>query len=150
MPETNYLKLSEQLCFPLYATSRMITRLYQPLLESIGLTYPQYLAMLVLWEEDKLTIGKMGKRLYLNTNTLTPMLKKMQTKGLIEKQRSIDDERTVHIQLTAMGKEMKTKASCIPMNLLDNISMSAEDLVLMREMMWKLLNSFEADPVEKA
>lgn len=148
MPEINFLKLSEQLCFPLYATSRMITRLYQPLLESLDITYPQYLVMLVLWEENELSVGKLGERLYLNTNTLTPMLKKMQGKGLLTKQRSTDDERTVFISLTTKGRQMKNDASCIPVDVVNNISMPVDELTSIREQMWNLLKSFDKNKIK--
>ncbi|MBL6447767.1 MarR family transcriptional regulator [Fulvivirga sp. 29W222] len=143
MKEKSHLLLKEQLCFPIYATSRMVTRLYQPWLDKLGLTYPQYLVMLVLWEEQRLTVSQLGKRLYLNTNTLTPLLKKLRDKGMVAKERSKDDERTVHIELTEKGQELKAQAEDIPANLLEAIDMPVEELRQMREWMWKLLGKFD-------
>ena len=91
----------------MYASSRMITRLYKPLLEKFDLTYPQYLVLMVLWHEEKLSISELGQKLYLGTNTLTPLIKKMNEKKLIRKKRSREDERTVYVQLTEKGKKIE-------------------------------------------
>lgn len=143
MKEKSHLLLKEQLCFPIYATSRMVTRLYQPWLDKLGLTYPQYLVMLVLWEEQKLTVSQLCKRLYLNTNTVTPLLKKLSDKGLVAKERSTEDERTVHIELTQKGDKLKAPAEEIPANLVEAIDMPLEELKQMRELMWKFLSKFD-------
>ena len=143
MKEKSHLLLKEQLCFPIYATSRMVTRLYQPWLDKLGLTYPQYLVMLVLWEEQKLTVSQLCKRLYLNTNTVTPLLKKLRDKGLVAKERSTEDERTVHIELTQKGDKLKSQAEEIPTNLVEAIDMPLEELKQMRELMWKFLSKFD-------
>lgn len=142
MSDSSYLSLNQQLCFPVYASSRMITRLYQPLLQKLNLTYPQYLVMLVLWEEERLSVSSLCKKLYLNTNTVTPLLNKMKEKGLITKNRSSVDERTVMIASTKMGKELKVNAECIPLDLVKNLDLSVEELVQMRTLMWKFLQSF--------
>lgn len=141
--KSDLLHLQEQLCFPIYATSRMITRLYQPHLDAIDLTYPQYLTMLVLWEKDNLKIGDLGDRIYLKTNTLTPLLKKLEAKKMILRKRSKEDERSVIISLTHKGKKLKDKASEIPLRLLESIDMSKEELIQMRTSMWKMLGKFE-------
>ena len=120
------LKLENQLCFPVYAASRLITRAYQPLLEPLGITYPQYLVLMVLWETDGLTVNEIGHKLILNTNTVTPLLKRMETQGLIERHRDTTDERRVMIALTQAGQELKATAAHIPQALVD--SMHAEDL----------------------
>ncbi|UII29701.1 MarR family transcriptional regulator [Fulvivirga ulvae] len=143
MKEKSHLLLKEQLCFPIYATSRMVTRLYQPWLDKLGLTYPQYLVMLVLWEEQKLTVSQLCKRLYLNTNTVTPLLKKLRDKGLVAKERSTEDERTVYIELTQKGDELQALAEEIPANLVEAIDMPLEELKQMRELMWKFLSKFD-------
>jgi len=114
------LKLDNQLCFPLYATSRLITKIYQPLLKELDLTYPQYLIMLVLWEEDSLTVTAIGKRVILETNTITPLLKRLESKGLITREKNIEDERSIIVSLTEFGKEMENKACLIPIKLLEN------------------------------
>jgi MarR family transcriptional regulator, organic hydroperoxide resistance regulator len=108
------LLLDNQLCFALYSTSLAMTKLYKPLLEDLGLTYPQYLAMLVLWEADGITVSSLGERLYLDSGTLTPLLKRMESAGLVARIRSIDDERRVHISLTAAGRRLKARASKVP------------------------------------
>jgi DNA-binding MarR family transcriptional regulator len=108
------LKLDNQLCFALYSTSLAMTKLYKPLLDELGLTYPQYLAMLVLWEQDGLMVSEIGERLYLDSGTLTPLLKRLEAAGLIARLRAIEDERRVHITLTAAGRKLKAKAAKIP------------------------------------
>jgi DNA-binding MarR family transcriptional regulator len=138
--ETSKLFLPDQVCFPMYASSRMITRLYQPLLEEFDLTYPQYLVMLVLWQEKKLSVSELCQRLYLKTNTLTPLLKKMKVKQLIKKQRSKEDERTVHIVLTDKGKALEEAAKNVPAQLIASLNMSDKDIEQMRSLMWKFLD----------
>jgi DNA-binding MarR family transcriptional regulator len=108
------LYLENQLCFPLYAASRLTTKLYAPYLEELGLTYPQYLVMLTLWEEDAQSVRAIGRRLYLESNTLTPLLKRLQQKGLIDRTRSTKDERTVVISLTTAGAELRERARQVP------------------------------------
>src|SRR6478752_10857698 len=108
------LQLDNQLCFALYSTSLAMTKLYKPMLEELGLTYPQYLAMLVLWEQDGLTVSELGERLYLDSGTLTPLLKRLETAGLVSRIRAVQDERRVHITLTAAGRKLKAKAAKIP------------------------------------
>jgi len=123
------LQLDNQLCFALYSTSLAMTKLYKPLLEELGLTYPQYLAMLVLWEQDGLTVSELGERLYLDSGTLTPLLKRMETAGLVSRIRAVEDERRVHITLTAAGRKLKTKAAKIPGCILSATQCSIPELV---------------------
>ncbi len=108
------LMLDNQLCFALYSTSLAMTKLYKPLLDALGLTYPQYLVMLVLWERDGLTVSALGERLYLDSGTLTPLLKRMEAAGWLVRQRSSDDERRVEVRLTEAGRGLKTQAASIP------------------------------------
>ena len=108
------LLLDNQLCFALYSTSLAMTKLYKPLLDELGLTYPQYLAMLVLWERDGLMVSELGERLYLDSGTLTPLLKRLEASGLIARIRDVQDERRVHITLTAAGRKLKAKAQKVP------------------------------------
>jgi DNA-binding MarR family transcriptional regulator len=110
-------RLDDQLCFALYAASRALTRAYAPLLEPLGLTYPQYLVMLVLWEEDGITMRRLGERLELDSGTLTPLLKRLEKLRLVRRRRSEEDERIVHVNLTASGRELRTKAKGIPVAL---------------------------------
>src|SRR5512133_2652142 len=103
MMEYEQLKLSNQICFPLYAASRLITREYQPYLDKMEITYPQYLVLLVLWETDGIPVNEIAQKLILNTNTITPLLKRMETQGLITRKRSENDERKVIVCLTGKG-----------------------------------------------
>jgi MarR family transcriptional regulator, organic hydroperoxide resistance regulator len=109
--------LDEQLCFALYSASRAVTRAYAPLLEPLGLTYPQYLVLLVLWERDGVPIKQLGERLALDSGTLTPLLKRLAAQGLVERRRGEDDERVVRIHLTAAGRALRSKARKVPMEL---------------------------------
>jgi DNA-binding MarR family transcriptional regulator len=123
------LLLDNQLCFALYSTSLAMTKLYKPLLDELGLTYPQYLAMLVLWEQDGLTVSELGERLYLDSGTLTPLLKRLEAAGLIARLRAVEDERRVHITLTAAGRRLKSRAAKIPGCILDASQCSLTELV---------------------
>lgn len=116
------LKLENQICFPVYAASRLITRLYQPMLEELELTYPQYLVMLLLWEKDHRNVSDLSKCLYLESNTLTPLLKRMEQAGFIQRSRSSEDERVVLISLTKTGAALKEKASKVPEAVLNKFS----------------------------
>lgn len=109
--------LKDHVCFKLYALSRQLTTMYRPLLAELGLTYPQYLVMLVLWEEKLLSVKALGERLYLDSGTLTPLLKRLQQKELLTRKRDPADERSVLIELTDAGKKMQQKARCIPEEL---------------------------------
>lgn len=110
----DWLVLDHQLCFALYSASLAMTKLYKPLLEPLGLTYPQYLVMLVLWEADGLTVGQVGERLALDSGTLTPLLKRLETAALLQRQRDASDERRVLLQLTAAGRALKRRAAAVP------------------------------------
>ena len=111
------LKLGNQLCFRLYTASRLITQAYHPLLSGIGLTYPQYLVMMVLWEQDAQPVNDIAKKLYLETNTVTPLLKRMEAEGFVERSRSKAEARQVIVSLTEKGRKLEEKASCIPYEL---------------------------------
>ena len=127
------LELDNQLCFALYSTSLAMTRVYKPLLDALGLTYPQYLAMLVLWERDGLMVSELGERLYLDSGTLTPLLKRLEASGLITRIRAVEDERRVHITLTAAGRKLKTKAAKIPGCILSASQCSIPELVVLTQ-----------------
>jgi MarR family transcriptional regulator, organic hydroperoxide resistance regulator len=114
LPTEDLLQLDHQICFALYSTSLAMTRLYKPMLEKLGLTYPQYLAMLVLWEHDGPTVSGLGERLYLDSGTLTPLLKRLESAGLVSRIRAVDDERRVHVMLTAAGRRLKARAADVP------------------------------------
>jgi DNA-binding MarR family transcriptional regulator len=137
------LKLSNQLCFPVYAASRLITREYQPYLDKLGITYPQYLVLLVLWETDGITVNEVSEKLILNTNTLTPLLKRMESMDIITRVRSDKDERKVVISLTKKGQDMKEKASAIPRELLSAMqktSLSVDQLIELRNNLNELID----------
>ena len=126
--EYDQLKLENQLCFPVYAASRLIIREYQPFLDELGITYPQYLVLMVLWENDGLTVNEISAKLILKTNTLTPLLKRMEAQGLILRQRSEDDERKVLISLTQKGLDMRENAASIPQKLTEKLNSDKLDL----------------------
>jgi DNA-binding MarR family transcriptional regulator len=137
------LKLENQLCFPVYAASRLITRIYQPYLEEIGLTYPQYLVLLILWERDEITVNEISRRLILNTNTTTPLLKRLEAEGLVTRQRSGVDERKVIITLTAKGRKLRSRAADIPGKLSEGLaagSMSVNELIDLKGKLYKIIN----------
>jgi DNA-binding MarR family transcriptional regulator len=111
------LKLENQLCFPVYALSRLITREYQPYLDQLEITYPQYLVLMILWEKDDIPVNDIAKKLILNTNTITPLLKRMEQQGIIKRVRSTEDERKVIVSLTSKGRQLQDKAISIPQQL---------------------------------
>ena len=122
------LQLDNQLCFALYSASLAMTKVYKPLLEELGLTYPQYLAMLVLWERDGLMVSELGERLFLDSGTLTPLLKRLEASGLITRVRATQDERRVHITLTPLGVKLKVQAAKIPACILSASKCSLPEL----------------------
>ncbi|EPZ46068.1 MarR family winged helix-turn-helix transcriptional regulator [Alicyclobacillus acidoterrestris] len=128
MKKDDLLKLDNQLCFSVYALSREITKLYRPLLDELGVTYPQYLVLLVLWEEESSTVKHLGERLYLDSGTLTPMLKRMETAGLLRRDRDKEDERTVRISLTEKGQKLRANAYCIPESLLKRLGSDEQEV----------------------
>jgi len=134
--EFEQLKLDNQLCFPVYVASRLIIREYQPFLDKLGITYPQYLVLMVLWESDNISVNQISKRLILNTNTITPLLKRMETMGLIKRTRSDRDERKVIVKLTQKGKDMRIEAAEIPEQLaicLSEKTMTLEGLIELKK-----------------
>jgi DNA-binding MarR family transcriptional regulator len=123
------LQLDNQLCFALYSASLAMTKLYKPLLDELGLTYPQYLVMLVLWEGDGLMVSELGQRLSLDSGTLTPLLKRLESAGLVSRMRDVADERRVHIHLTAAGRRLKARAAKVPGCVLAASQCSLPDLM---------------------
>ncbi len=111
------LRLDRQLCFPLYAASRLLTRLYQPLLEQYGLSYPQYIVLMILWQQSPCSVSEIGDRALLNSNTLTPLLKRLEQQKLITRRRDDGDERVVVVTLTGQGRELQSECACIPIAL---------------------------------
>jgi DNA-binding MarR family transcriptional regulator len=127
------LLLDNQLCFALYSTSLAMTKLYKPLLAALNLTYPQYLVMLVLWETDALTVSALGERLYLDSGTLTPLLKRMEQSGLLARVRSAQDERRVEVSLTDAGRKLKARAAAVPGCVLEASQCSIAELKALTE-----------------
>lgn len=123
------LLLDNQLCFALYSASLAMTKLYKPLLEELGLTYPQYLALLVLWEQDGISVSELGHRLFLDSGTLTPLLKRLEAAGLVSRIRDVHDERRVHVTLTAAGRKLKAKAAKVPGCVLSATQCSLPEVV---------------------
>lgn len=138
------LKLDNQLCFPFYAISRLITRQYQPFLDELGITYPQYLVLLVLWENDNLTVNQIANRLILNTNTITPLLKRMESMKLLSRKKDKTDERRVMVQLTPMGSSLREKAKHIPSKLIESDETNDRQLEMMKKFQQQLLTFLNA------
>ena len=133
------LKLSKQLCFPLYACSRETIKLYKPYLDELGLTYTQYITMMVLWEHKAMTVKALGQELFLDSGTLTPLLKKLEEKGLVTRRRSGLDERNLIVTITELGEEMKDRALHIPGEMMKCINLPREDIRELYRMLHQLL-----------
>jgi DNA-binding MarR family transcriptional regulator len=118
MKKSEQLQLHNQVCFPLYSVSRLLTKAYKPYLDVMGITYPQYLVLMVLWEKNDVSVNYIVGKLLLNTNTVSPLLKRMEKSGIISRQRSNNDERSIIIQLTEKGKQLKAEAAQVPEKLL--------------------------------
>ncbi|OGA62395.1 MAG: MarR family transcriptional regulator [Burkholderiales bacterium RIFCSPHIGHO2_01_FULL_64_960] len=127
-PSPAILRLDNQVCFALYSASLAMTKLYKPLLDRIGLTYPQYLVMLVLWEQDGVTVSELGERLFLDSGTLTPLLKRLEAQGQIARLRDVQDERRVRITLTSQGRALRDQAEAIPQCVLQSSQCSIAEL----------------------
>lgn len=147
-PSPDHLLLDQQFCFALYAASRSVTGLYRPLLEPLGLTYPQYLVMLVLWEQDGLTVRELGQRLQLDSGTLTPLLKRLQTAGLVNRQRRTEDEREVDIRLTAAGLALREQASDVPQCMAQRLQLSLDQMQTLRDELKRLTRQLQLSPTE--
>lgn len=143
MRPDDHLKLEHQLCFSLYTASRVTTKLYRPLLDELGLTYPQYLVMLVLWEADGIMISAVGERLKLDTGTLTPLLKRLESDGLLTRTRDSADERKVVIHLTNRGRELKTRATNVPGQMFCRTGLNMEEFERLKEMLDSLISHIE-------
>ncbi|MBQ3861800.1 MAG: MarR family transcriptional regulator [Clostridia bacterium] len=137
------LKLENQLCFPLYAASREVTKLYHPLLTDLNLTYTQYIVMMVLWETDPITEKEMGRRLHLDSGTLTPVLKSLEGKNFIVRSRSKEDERVVNVDLTDEGRALKDKAVDIPAQIGGCVKLDEEEAKALYGLLYKVLANLE-------
>ena len=134
------LRLKNQLCFPLYAVSNMITRKYKPLLDELDLTYTQYIVMMVLWEEKKVNEKYLCDALCLKSNTVTPLLKKLEAKGFVEKAKATDDERNLVITLTKKGEKLQDKALCVPENIAREFNLTKEEAGVLYKILYKMLD----------
>lgn len=133
-PQPN-MSLDAQLCYALYAASRAMTSCYRPLLEAIGLTYPQYLVMLVLWEDEAVSVGQLGRRLQLESGTLSPLLKRLESVGLISRRRRLDDERSVQVDLTAVGWALREQALSVPPLVIEATGTPLHELLELRDLL---------------
>ena len=133
-------QLGNQLCFPLYVIAKEITGLYRPLLEELDITYPQYLVMMVLWEHQRLTVNQIGEKLFLDSGTITPLLKRLEAKSYIVRQRKIEDERVVEISLTDEGERLQDKACLIPEKMNARLDLSETDVQELKQAISKLLD----------
>lgn len=140
------LKLDNQLCFPLYAASRRIVNLYRPVLGPLGLTYTQYITLLALWEDDGQTVKTLGNRLFLDSGTLTPLLKKLEAQGLVSRVRSTQDERNVTIHLTAAGHELKLEAVKVPQQIAQCVNLAENDARDLHRLLHMLLDEGVTTP----
>ncbi|MBP5158145.1 MAG: MarR family transcriptional regulator [Treponema sp.] len=136
------LKLENQLCFPLYACAKEIVRRYTPLLAELDLTYTQYITMMVLWEQGQANVKELGKRLLLDSGTLTPLLKKLEAKGYITRERSSEDERNLSVRITDKGLALRDKARDIPKKMASCVSLEAEDALTLKRILNDLMQQF--------
>lgn len=134
-PAKGSLLLSDQLCFALYAASRAVTARYRPLLDELGLTYPQYLVMLVLWEQDSISVSELGAALHLESSTLSPLLKRLEAGGLLRRERRAEDERSVGVHLTEEGVALRGKADAVPLAIGEAMGLSAEQDAVAKELL---------------
>ena len=137
------LKLENQLCFPLYACSRAITRAYGPLLEHVGLTYTQYITMMALWEYGPTSVHELGKRLHLDSGTLTPLLKKLEARGYISRVRDNEDERRLKVMLTQEGKELESKVADVPGQMACSVALTPEEGRQFAELLYKVISNLD-------
>ncbi|EHJ01586.1 transcriptional regulator, MarR family [Clostridium sp. DL-VIII] len=145
MEECKYesIKLDNQVCFSLYAASREIIKLYKPVLDKFNLTYTQYIAMLVLWEDEKSTVKDIGKRLHLDSGTLTPLLKKIEGMGLVTRYRDVNDDRVVIVELTEKGRSLKDEVTEVPNEIACKVKMPIEKLMVLKKHLDELLMNLE-------
>lgn len=141
MSKYDSLKLENQLCFPLYACAKEITRHYRPFLDKIDLTYTQYIVMMVLWEENKINVKHLGEKLFLDSGTLTPLLKSLEAKGYITRSRSKDDERNLNVEITDLGKALRDKALDVPKSMSTCINLSPEEAEILYKVLYKILGT---------
>ena len=138
--EFEALRLGNQLCFPLYAAAKEVVRRYKPLLDELDLTYTQYITMMVLWEKERISVSELGKCLYLDSGTLTPVLKKLEGKGYILRKRSDDDERVLMVSVTDEGMQLRVRAIKVPGEIAACINLNEEEAVFLYKILYKILD----------
>lgn len=141
MDKYDSLKLEYQICFPLYACAREVVKKYRPYLDEIDLTYTQYIAMMVFWEKGKCSAKELGEKLYLDSGTLTPVLKSLEKKGFVKRVRSIEDERLLMVEITNKGEKMKERAVEIPTKVASCVNLSPQEAVELHKMLYKILRT---------
>ena len=141
----DFLKLKNQLCFPLYATSREVIKLYKNYLDELDLTYTQYIVMSLLWEHEMLTVKELGDSLFLDSGTLTPLLKKLEAKGLVSRIRSTKDERNLNVSITKEGQALREKALKCPMKMEHTCPLTMEESVLLYKLLYKMLGQTDVE-----
>lgn len=142
-PKYDALKLENQLCFPLYAASREVVKRYRPYLEPLGLTYTQYIAMMVFWEQKKCSVKELGEKLFLDSGTLTPVLKSLEAKGFVHRYRSAEDERVLLVEVTEKGEHLRDLALEVPGKLGSCIRLEPEDVTELYRLLYKLIGGLE-------
>lgn len=136
------LKLENQLCFPLYAASREVIKQYRPLLDELNLTYTQYITMMVFWQEKKINVKDLGKKLFLDSGTLTPVLKSLEAKGYVRRYRSTEDERVLMVEITETGESIKEKAISIPETLASCLKLNQQEASQLYSLLYKILENY--------
>lgn len=139
--KNNPLGIDNQLCFPLYAAAKEVVKKYTPYLKPLGLTYTQYITMMIMWEEKEVTAAHLGERLHLDSGTLTPMLKKMEQGGLITRQRSSVDERNLVVSITQQGEDLRRKALKVPAQMAQCVNLTAEEATTLYGLLYKILDN---------
>ena len=139
------LKLKNQICFPLYACAKEVSRKYKPYLDELDLTYTQYIAMMVIWEKKQINVKDLGEQLYLDSGTLTPLLKKLESIGYITRERSKEDERSLNISISKKGEELREKAVIVPQMVSDCISLERDKAIALYNTLYELLDDLTKD-----
>lgn len=144
-PEYDGLELENQLCFPLYAASREVIKRYRPYLDELDLTYTQYIAMMVFWAEKRISVKELGEKLFLDSGTLTPVLKSLETKGFVRRFRSSSDERVLLVEITEKGEELKVAAASVPEKIAGCVSLNSEESLQLYTLLYKVLGTFKEE-----
>lgn len=139
IPDDELLLLDNQLCFPLYSAANAVVRAYRPLLDALDLTYPQYLVMMVLWQQNAISVKTLGEKLHLDSGTLTPLLKRLESKGLVERRRSVTDERARELWLTERGTALREQALAVPKSMVCKFDLDLDELVMLKQLCEKVV-----------